>query len=330
MSESLEQVSVTSGDRVLTGVGVSEESLRETVERHAPAEPSDIPESTPPAPSPARNEQGQFAKPPKGRERFQALTAERDTERQKREAAERERDELKARLSAPPPVQAPVPAPAPTPEKPPPVFQFAQYDAWVQEHPDATWDDWNRAAVQAQVNHEWQQRQSDLSAQIRKELAAAHADQQFWTHVDQVTARAKATYPDFETVIASGPGARIVLGRDAEMGTARVKYIAQLPQAEHVQYAIAKDASLAQRLAGMSDLEFGVTVAGLAPSNHLTAAPTPTPRTPTPPQPYQPVGSGTQTTVPQSSELVSKAGFDFDKSGYRERRAAERGVKLRR
>ena len=68
---------------------------------------------------------------------------------------------------------------------------------------------------------------------------------------------------------------------------------------------------------------FGVTIAGLVPTARA-AAPAWTP----PPPPYAPVGASSPTTPTPSSELAKK-GFDYDASGYRAKRAAERGIKSR-
>jgi hypothetical protein len=108
-------------------------------------------------------------------------------------------------------------------------------------------------------------------------------------------------------------------------------WIASLPNAEHIEYAIAKDADLARRLAKATDVEFGMIVSQLAPASAV-ASPASTARTesPTVPKPYQPVGSGSSTTVIPSSALTQKAGHDFDKSGYREQRAKERAQFRRR
>jgi hypothetical protein len=104
----------------------------------------------------------------------------------------------------------------------------------------------------------------------------------------------------------------------------RARLIFSHPATEHLQYAIMKDGALAQSLQRMSDLEFGMAIARLAP-NGATPAPS---RQAAAPAPYQPVGSGSPTVSASSAELAARGGSDYDRSGYREKRAAER--KLRR
>jgi hypothetical protein len=114
------------------------------------------------------------------------------------------------------------------------------------------------------------------------------------------------------------------LGPTEDQAKRRVAFIYQHPQSEHLQYAISKDGALATRLAAMDDIGFGLEMAKIA-------APAAAPRraaAPPPPAPYQPVNGNSGTTVTASSELAGK-GFDFDASGYREKRAAERKANRR-
>jgi hypothetical protein len=81
----------------------------------------------------------------------------------------------------------------------------------------------------------------------------------------------------------------------------------------------------------MDPFTFALEVAKLAPNGSVaTPASTAASGSVPPPAPYQPVGSGSTTTALPSAELARKGGYDFDKSGYREKRAAERGVSRRR
>jgi hypothetical protein len=116
----------------------------------------------------------------------------------------------------------------------------------------------------------------------------------------------------------------------APLGEQKFTYILSLPNAHHVAYALAKDPALYQKAVTANPIEFGQLIAAVAPPSSV-ASPASTGRVGSvpPPAPYQPVGSGSKTTAPTSAE-ATKGGYDFDKSGYRERRAAERGVTRRR
>ncbi len=317
MSEAdLTPVSVESSDgRVLTGVGTTTEALTEVMERHAPPA---APATAPP-------------KEPKGRARFDALTAEREAEKTARTAAETERDALKQRLEAlekAPPTAA-VPAAPAEPVAAPEKFTFPTYETYLVSNPNATWDDWNDAKIDA--HSDWKIAKLDLDGRVRSTLDAERASRAVGETISAVDERGRKAYPDFEAVRTNGPGSSINLGPTPAHAAARVQAILKLSNSEHVQYAIGKDAALAHRLAAMTDVEFGIALASLAPAS-AAASPASTAQagSVTPPPPYQPVGSGSKTTVPPSAELIPKAGYDFDKSGYREKRAAERGVNRRR
>lgn len=150
--------------------------------------------------------------------------------------------------------------------------------------------------------------------------------EQFETAIQSSQDRGRKAYPDFDTLL-KGPAGSIALGRTAEEAIERVEFIARHPQSEHIQYAILKDQALATRLRDSDPYTFGVLVAGLIPATTPTkpAAPAWTP----PPPPHPTVGASSPTVTKPSAELAKK-GYDFDASGYREKRAAERGLKPRR
>ncbi len=329
MSESLEQVSVETDDgRVLTGVGVTEESLHETVERHSePVEPTTEP-AEPAAPPVPRNPDGTFTKPPRGRQRIDALTGEREAEKRRADAAERERDTLRQELEtarraqpASPVVSAPV---APVAEPPKPTrtkpsedevgTKYQSYGEFVEDLAD--WKAEQRLAA------------LDLDASIRKSIEADRASRSQQDAISQLRARAVQVYPDFNAVLAA---ATFLIGKDPTADQQRTDYLISRPDGEHLIYAIAKDRALASKLAGMSDVEFGIELSKMAlPPAVASPASTAAVVSVTPPAPFQPVGSGSKTTAPPLTDLAAKAGYDFDSSGYRERRAAERGVTRRR
>jgi len=321
----LTPVSVESSDgRILTGVGVSEDALKTTMERHEPAE---TPEPAAPVATPD-------PKPSRGAKRFDQLTAEREAARREAAAAKHERDDLARQLAqrATPAAPAPVPSPAvaapaaaaaPSPTRPKPSEsevgdKYESYADFVEDLAD--WKAEQRLAAQ------------DFDARIRSSIEADRASRSFVEHVGQVKAKAREVYQDFDAVLEKGPGAEIPLGQTDAQAVARVETILRSPHAEHLLYAISQDADIARQLAQYSDIEFGMALSRFVPpadTSVASPASTGVRRPVVAPAPYQPVGSASKTTATPSAGLIAKAGFDFDKSGYREKRAAERGVRRR-
>lgn len=305
-------VSVEQDGRTLSGVGTTEEALHAVMDRHAPADP-DAPPAEPSPPSDTAPPV-EPPKPTRGQARFSELTQKAKDAEAKAAALEKERDDLKARLSqAAPAVQAPRPeSAAPVQSRPEPATKpRPQIDQF------ATWDDYETA------RDTWVQEQTiqalKLDERINQRLDYERSQQQFLTQVEQTRVSARKVYADFDEVITKGPGAQVLMSRD------RLEAIIAAPHSEHLQYLIAKDGALAQRLAQASPIAFGMELAKLAPASQLPANGQSQPQAP-PPAPYQPVGAGSPTTLTPSSELASK-GFDFDKSGYRSRRDQELGRK---
>lgn len=315
--------------RILTGVGATPDQLETVMERHLP--PPDEPAAEPEQPA-----HGQpVPQPPtktRGQRRFDELTREREDARREAAAAARERDELRARLEAlsrpsPIPAAAPVPAPPTSAQPPQPVAtrpkptvdqigtRYPQYEDFLEDLAD-----WKAEQRLAALN---------LDQRVAAGIEADRASRTFVESVDTVKTRGRQAYADFDAVLASGPGSQVLLGRDQAQANARVRKLTTLPNSEHVMYAIGKDASVAQRIAAMDDVDFGILLAQMAPSGQVAAPPASTapPGSAVVPAPYQPVGAGRQTTAVPSSELTRKAGFDFDASGYREKRAKERGLR---
>jgi hypothetical protein len=309
--DSNQPVSVTIGDIELTGAGETEASLREGL----PKAPDAMPATT--------------DKPSRGQKRFSQLTSERDQEAHKRAEAERERDELKARIatiessrtSAPAPVAAAVPpsaAPVSSAK-----FSYPTYDAAAAQNPNLSWDDWNDGKIEARAKFELQQ--VDFEALVRNRIEADQASRAFNTTVKSMLDRGKDVYPDFDAVRSSGPGVMITLGPTVEKGAERAQMIAQMPNGEHLFYAIARSAEVAHALARMSDYQFGMALSSIAPSNPAASpASTGSAGFTVAPPPMQPVGSGSKTAVPSSVDLAERGGEDYDASGFREQSRRER------
>lgn len=307
--------------RVLSGMGADVEKLAETMDRHAPAESVTPPASPDPAAAPPDPAQPVS----RGRQRFSDLTREREEARAEaaaakaeREAIARERDELRQRLdqtartaeSTPPPAPAEPVAAQPTRPQPSEEEIGTKYKTYAEFLFDAA--KWVVEQQQAAATPNYEQ-------QVREALARERQRDQFNSAIQTAQERARKVYPDFDTLL-KGPAGKIPLGPSQEEALERVAFIANHPQSEHIQYAILKDQALAEKLRASDAYTFGVTIAGLVPSSK-PAAPAWTP----PPAPHPTVGASSPTTAKTSSELT-KGGFDFDKSGYREKRAAERGM----
>ncbi len=332
--------------RILTGAGVSQESLEEVIdaheERHAPAEaeskpdqhaPSDIPKAE--ADKPGRvsanardGETGQFTKPTRGQRRFDQLTKEREDAKREaqgyRERYEKLEAELKARpapessprdLSAPSPtpspaasVRAPEPGAAPTPSQRP------------RPTPDEvgtkyqTWRDYEDDLFS------WrdEQKAQNLESLARQVFAQQQAESQFYGYVNSVREKGRSKYPDFDQKIHDPAFDAI------HFPGPTLQAIAEAPSSEDIQYALASDHALAKRLAAEANpYRVGMILASLSGGSAATPASTPTPVASTPPPPYQPVGGRAKTATPSLDELAN-TGDDYDKSGYRERRRRER------
>lgn len=297
--------------RVLSGVGVSADRLAETMDRHAP-EPE--PE-TPPAAEPGA---AQPEKVTRGRQRFSDLTREREEaraetakERTAREALEREVTELRAKVqpaASPEPAKEPAKAAEPTRPKPSEDEIGTKYQSYADFTEDLA--DWK---------YEQRQVAADPAKTVREILAQEREQQTFVSELRASQDRARKAYPDFDTLL-KGPAADIPLGRTPQEGVERVRFIVQHPQSEHIQAAILKDVAVAKSLQAADAYTFGTIVAGLVPP--------PTPAKPAwtpPPSPHPTVGASSPTTGKSSGELAAK-GYDFDASGYREKRAAERAA----
>jgi hypothetical protein len=170
---------------------------------------------------------------------------------------------------------------------------------------------------------------TDWKSEQRDRKAADERAQS--SRVEKWTAeRASATtlYPDFDTVLKTGPGADVDLSPDPATAVARVQMLMEIPGGAHVVYKLAKDAAEATRLAGLDDRAFGFAVARLLPpeSNGAQPASPQAQRATKAPPPYQPVQAGGKTTATTAAEIAAKGGSYEE---YRAKRAAERGVKVK-
>lgn len=331
----LQPVSVEdSSGRILSGVGVSESSLKETMtERPAdkpsaetPAPPAVAPSPRPETPQAAsleeendpdsllqRNPDGTFKKPTRGQKRFAQLTAAREEQERLRMQAESRASELERRLAAMESQRSSAPAVAPpsqpvsvpaTRQKPVEDEIGTKYQTYADFAEDLA--DWKVEQRLAALN---------FDALVRSGIEADRASRSRQEYVQSFLTRAKAAYPDFDAVLQN---AHTVEFPDLSV-------LVNAPNAEHLVYALAKDPVLAQQIATERDpVRLGYLMASVQPPQ-MTPPPasSPAPVASTAPAPYQPVGSGSKTTTPSLDELAN-SGDDYDRSGYRERRAQER------
>ncbi len=321
MSDSLEQVSVESPDgRILTGVGAPVESLQETVESRSEAAPEPVSDAAA-TPSPERSEGGQFkAKEPKGRARFQELTSERDTYKgqaesalERAERAERELSELKSKPQAQSqPVTEPEPAPV-VRARPSEDEVGAKYPTYADFVEDLA--DWKAEKRILAAKEEFQQILSERD--MRQSLSS---------HVQTIGSRGREAYKDFDTVIQASP---VLFSPDHQ------RAILMAPHSEHVQYALASDLALAERIAAITDpFLLGLEFAKLGPSSVsapssprvVSPASTPAGVSSKAPAPYQPVGTGTKTTSPPLEDLAAAGDYE----AYKARRSSDLRAVARR
>lgn len=331
------QVSVESDGKILTGQGEPSDALTAHIDRRESDEPPASGAVTDSQPTAAPGPVAAPAEPQtRGQKRFSELTKERDAATAREKAAvekataiEREVTELRAKVQqASTPQQAAQAqqqlTQAENKQQAQPVngqrFSFPAYEAAIEQYPDLTYDQWQDAKLEA--FGQWKDAQFD--ARIQARFDSERTSRTIVETAQATHAKGRAVYKDFDTMLAQGPGSQVPLGRDYQEAMDRAQMILRHPRTEHLQYAILKDGDLARKLQQASPMEFGMLVAEIA-----APAPAAAPAHPAPPAPFQPVGSGSSTTATPSSELA-KRGFDFDSSGYREKRAAERGLRRAR
>ena len=308
--------SVEYNGRTLTGVGVTHDQLAETVATLTREEPETRPSSGAPVPEDRKT---------RGQKRIDAITAEREAAKRETADLKADRDRLAAELEAakapkPPAVPAPPVAATATRTKPTEDqvgTKYASYGDYLEDLAD--WKTDQRLSA------------LDLDARIRTSLEADRASRTLTDTKDQVFARGRQAYPDFGATIDAMPA---IFSREL------LEWVLGRPpgESEHLAYRLAKDRPYADTFLDKwktDKVELGrwlMAEGRVSPTVRVAQTPASTPpRDSLPaPAPYQPVGSGSPTTSPASSELVGKAGYDFDKSGYREKRAAELGRGVRR
>ncbi len=310
--------------RTLSGVGVTADRLTETMERRAPeseASPPVTAAETPQAPVPA-----DAPKQTRGQARFSELTQKAKDAEARAEAIQREYDEFKSRQS-----QAPAPAAVPpdaraTPAGPVPGDTGQPSYTRPEPTEDEVGTTYQTYGAFVQDHGKWvvEQQQVALPNLIQQSIQASQAQQAFWSHVESTRAKGRAVYKDFDAVLQSGPGTFV------DMPQGAIQTIYQLPNTEHVQYAIMKDRALAQRLANLAYRDpyaFAYELTKIAPAAPaVSTASTGNTGSATPPPPMKPVGSGSTTTALPSAEHAHVGNY----AAYKAARAAERGGGRRR
>jgi hypothetical protein len=337
----------TPDGRIFSGVGVSEESLQETVDaRNEPAEKTSE-TATPAAAAPAD-------KPKRGQKRIDELTFQREEAQRERDAEKARADELAAKLDAalqaqqaiapaPPAPQAPSPSsvaatsPQPSvPAAPAPAFSIANRPMPTIEQIGTkyqSYEDFNADVAQ------WKTEQTllqlgitgpiDLDARIRQSLEADRASRTAVDAWPDLLSRGKAAYPDFEARMQASPG---------DYPVAMQQWlILNRPDAEHLFYRLATDRQWAQQVNAMwardpggFQVAFSAAPSSATPAGRAPTASQSAPVMSVPPPPMQPVGSGSKTTAKSLQDLAATGGEDYDTSGYREARAAARNGGKRR
>ena len=311
------EVSIEVDGRVLTGVGVTADSLEHAVDGTTPGK---VPDEAPPADTPPE-------KLTRGQRRFLKLTSERDAERQRAEQAARdaesvkaERDRLLAELDAlkrqatvQPPAQ-PMPRSEPVREADLPPTSGLRARPSVNEI-GTTYADWD--AYQTD-DTKWVQEQiaavrADVQAQIRAAIEQDRAHYAWQSRVAQIKTEGAKLYPDFDQVIGS---------LKVEFNRPTLEAIVSSPDSPRLQYALAQKPAEAASIAAMTNpIEIGLALASLLQTASPVASPASTGagRVSQAPPPVQPVGSGSRTTNPPLTELADKGDFE----AYKARRHSE-------
>ncbi len=313
-------VSATQDGRTLSGVGVDVDSLHETMDSRAPVDPSDTPAQPHAAPVQTDNQ----PKPTRGQARFAELTQQRKEAEAERDRLRQEFDDYKARTSPAPAAPA---SPSPSaPERSVPSVPNGGDSGRPEPSEDEVGTKYSTYGAFVQDHGKWvvEQQQASIPQLIQQSITASQQQQAFLAHVESTRAKGRAVYTDFDAMLQSGPGTAV------NMPLGAIQAIYNLPNTEHVQYAIMKDGALAQKLANLAvrdpyafALEL-VTIAPAAPA--VSTASTGNPGSVTPPAPMQPVGSGSKTTSLSSADHADTGNYQ----AYKAARAAERGGSRRR
>jgi len=318
----LEQASIEHDGRVYTGVGVDEAAIEAALAQTSKGQQAADDQRAEPAPVPdgtARDAKGQFtapdeSRPTRGQRRFTQLTSERDKERARADAAEARAKELEARLNGQSPT-APQPPAAPAPvETPPPLAAAKPTLEQFANEPDPL-----AAYLEALAAWTYEQKApSTVDARLEQRLEAERASRALQQSVAESWERGQATYPDFKAVIARST---------VQLPNAILAAIARAPGSEHIQYALASDDALAQRIGAITDpVELGLTLGrlGSGPASVRSASPA-RPATTQAPPPIQPVSGASRTANPSPEELATAGRYE----DYKARRHSDMGVRIR-
>lgn len=326
------EVSIEHNGRVLTGIGVSEDTLGQGLRPAAPesseptGDPAAVPDGGPPSSSGAspiaRDERGQFApkpsqtavttesepKPPRGQTRFSQLTSERDQARNAAaEAAKRAQDleaEL-ARYKTPSAPQGRNPAELAAPQglrRRPRTSEigstYADWDAYEADL--GAWDDERVQALQA-----------EFDVRLRQSIEADRTSRATFERADRIRMAGRQAYADFDAVLASA----------GDLPVWQQQAMADHPEAAKLYYLVAKDPELTAELAAIQHpVLFGLELAKLlTPPAVASPASTAAARISQAPTPIQPVTGGTATTLPSLADLADKD----DYAAYKARRTEE-------
>lgn len=317
-------VSVEQDGRTLSGVGVDVARLQATVDSRTTADDAPEPVAAPaPAGTPA-----DAPKPTRGQARFSELTQQREEARAEAARIKAEFDEFKAKFKDPTPAAPAIPVadtattagPVPgdtgqplQPTRPKPLESEVgtKYDTYGDFVDDLS--DWKV-----------EQKLANLDERIDSRTQQQRNQQALFAQVESTRAKGRAAYKDFDMLLQHGAGTHVPMPQGA------LQIIYQLPNSEHVQYAIMKDAAVAARLAWIAFNQphaFGLELSKIAPAAPaVTTASTGNPGSVTPPPPMQPVGSGSTTTSLSSAEHAKSGNYE----AYKLARLAERGGGRRR
>ena len=324
MSEDLAVVSHQQDGRILSGVGADPHDLAETMDRHTPEDRQVEPAAVEQAPAPQAPDVAAASAQPeptpekpltRGQKRFADLTREREDARREAAALRVELEQARSRPSSPGAVAAvPEPVRAAAPAEPTRAKPTEDMIGTVYQ----TYADF----VEDLADYKAEQRQSaqtDIDARIRTAIEADRASRSFQESIPTMLDEGRKAYPDFDAVRASS---RVGFPKET------LAEIAKMPNRSHVVYQLAKDESLAilvSNVGASNPDQVASFLTRLFPaSTDARPASSAQPSVTPPPAPYQPVQGGRPTTVTPSAERVNGSGYDYDKSGYREARKAER------
>jgi len=299
------QVSITMPNGVVgTGVGGDVEALTEAVEQRHEERTGEAAEAV------ATDAQGKTVestpKQTRGEKRFAELTREREDANRRAEAAERERDELRAKINPPPTekIEAAKPAVAETRPKPQESDIGVKYQSLSDYFEDLS--DWKSEQRETKLR-------AEFDARLKNGIEADRASRNRASTFEQAITRGRAAYTDFDATLDTAKNVLIPpMQQDAIMRVAKP---------EDIMYALAKDHAKLTAFVSITDpIQLGMDFAKLIPVAEAVALPASTPapvRTTNAPAPLQPVGAGSRTARPSLNELANS---NYD--AYKAARAA--------